>query len=213
MIRRIVFAASVLGWSHLGMAATANPSADERSREACRRIAAGDYLSVNDELQRGEQLVKRLKTKETRLQRESEQARRDHAKAVANLGPAEYETGKLKAIDDAKARLELVTANLQETNKALTDSQAVVKTAQTRHDALKRSLSQVFVISKRQTQPLDTYPWELSYKHACPKYRSQCALPEQQRHQLLHEITPLLHDPEPCRRYSQQDDSSKNLRP
>lgn len=203
MFRGNVLIVGIMGFWCLGAAGPGEKAESEVNlRENCRRVVGGDYLTAYDEWESSKQLLLRLYDKVETLNKEIIKSEKALAAKKSKLQPAEYDTNKLKDVDDAQAKLDLLQNNLKEAAKAHQDAMAVGKKANERRNILTGHISRVFSIEKRPTMD-KAYPWHVVYRHQCPKYRAQCALPEDQKTKLK-ALAELLSDPEPCRRYSQQ---------
>jgi hypothetical protein len=188
-------------WLWLATSAAAVPVEYQvNAREGCRQAVAGAYVQAYDEHARAVAYVATLKEQLTSLKAASSQAKKELATIEASLAKQNYDVDKASKLDMAAANARAVLDQTGEYQKMLGEAEKAVLPARQREQDIRRQFGKVFQIETVKDNGKGGYPFRVSYRTPCPKYRALCPLPVDQQVELeALRIDGAL--PDSCRKY------------
>jgi hypothetical protein len=184
--------------------AFSQPSYADNWREQCRKIVSGEYLNAYSDQRRAKDaeilalkslraLTPKLSTFIKKLGQINEQ-----------LAKENYNPELIEKRYAARAQIKVLEEQIQDQEARVALSKSERSTAERRFkilDAPVRSIFTVEFADDPEGLPRSIFAG-LNWKSPCPKFRSLCPLPENQRNDLSANLTPLLPEKESCRKYS-----------
>ena len=194
----------------------------ENLREACRKIVAGEWLSILDEKVQAEGWLKAIDAKSVRTRQELEKQRVKLEDLKKKTRSGEFRPGESTERDVAAGMVLSLEGDLAANEALRGPAVARLASAESRQKTFEAKMAPTFIIRKldtannknddpRRDDAATTknqggrsagYPFEVDWRSPCPKWRFQCPLPPEQAAALrrMFQDQPTTH--EACIRYS-----------
>jgi hypothetical protein len=188
-------------WLWLATSALGVPAEYQvNAREGCRQAVAGAYVQAYDEHERSLAYVATLKEQLSALKTASAKSKKELSTIESALAKQNYDIDKASKLDMAAANARAVLDQTAEYQKMLDEAEKAVTPAHHREQDIRRQFGKVFQIETVKDSGKGGYPFRVTYRTPCPKYRALCPLPSDQQQELQElRIDGTL--PEACRKY------------
>ena len=194
----------------------------ENLREACRKIVAGEWLSILDEKVQAEGWLKAIDVKSVRTRQELEKQRAKLEDLKKKNRSGEFRPGESTERDVAAGMVVSLEGDLA-ANEALRGPAVTrLASAESRQKSFETKIAPTFIIrkldkaatksgdtkngdrttTKNQGGKISGYPFEVDWRSPCPKWRFQCPLPPEQAAALRRMFQDQPSSHEACIRYS-----------
>jgi hypothetical protein len=172
-------------------------------REGCRQSIAGAYLHAHDEHERLQGYIVTIKEQLSSAKIAAAKADTEAKTAAVVLAKNTYDTDLASKNDAAASMARTMRAQVKDYQELLTQASQQLPAAEAAEKKLRQQILKVFNIERLPDPPKGGYPFRITYRSECPKYRALCPLPNKEREALL-EIRVDGTLPESCQRYAEQ---------
>jgi hypothetical protein len=186
---------------------------DVNLRESCRKAASGIYLSVWDQMNQTDLLLKGTESKKKAIETSLAMEKKTLATMQSKVAASNYDLKLAEAIDTKSGLVRTLENQDTEMKSVLVKAKENAASAKKAEQASRDEVSAVFDIIRVEKKPAKagSRPLRLEFKSSCPKYRYLCPLPRDHAIRLRefadsasrnNQVSP--ETLEPCARYAEQ---------